>query len=460
MLGPKGRLFGTDGVRGVINRELTPEFVLRLSLAIGTYFGKGSRVLVGRDGRAGNNFITNIVIGGLIATGVKVYYAGLTPTPALQYYIKEKGFDGGVMITASHNPPEYSGIKVIASDGVEIPREEEKEIERIFFESKFRRVPWHELYHGYNHVDDVNEFYINGVLKQVDKELISKKEFRVVVDCACNVTSLTTPQILKQLNVKVITLNSEISHIPNRPPEPHPDNLIETIDVVRKLSVDFGVAHDGDGDRAIFIDNKGNVVSGDISAVLLCKHIVEYRKDRSPKRVVTAVSSSTLIEDILRKFGVEVVWTKVGSVDISRTMMKVGALAGFEENGGFMYPPHQYVRDGGMAIALMLEFLSHERRSLRDILNELPKRYVVKTKIPIKSKDEAIEVVEHLKQRYSDKRIIDIDGVKVIDRDYWFLVRPSGTEPILRVFVESSSKELTRKVLNEVLSTIKEVLRY
>ena len=155
------RLFGTDGVRGIVNETLTPEFVLRLALAIGTYFGKGARVLLGRDARAGNPFLTNIVIGALLSTGVKVYYAGLTPTPALQYYIKSRGgFDGGVMITASHNPPEYSGIKVIAGDGVEIPREDEREIERIYYEGVFNRVAWSQSHIDYVNVKDVNEHYI------------------------------------------------------------------------------------------------------------------------------------------------------------------------------------------------------------------------------------------------------------------------------------------------------------
>ncbi len=454
------KLFGTDGVRGVVNEWLTPERALRLSLAIGTYLGEGARVLVGRDARAGNNFITQIVIGGLISTGVKVYYAGYTPTPALQYYIKSiGGFDAGVMITASHNPPEYSGIKVIASDGVELPHEEERNIERIYYEEKFRRVPWNRLYKDYEVVTDVNEHYINGVLSHVDKDKIASKGFKVVVDAANNVASLTTPELLKRLNVRVIGLNTELSSIPNRYPEPVPENLGDASKAVTSLGADFGVAHDGDGDRAIFIDDLGRVISGDRSAVLLCKHIVSNKGLNMPKRVVTAVSSSTIIEDVLKEFGVEVLWTKVGSITIARTMMKLGAMAGFEENGGFMYPPHQYVRDGAMALALMLEFLSYEGKRLSELINELPRRYIIKTKVPLRVREEANKAIEEVRRVFGKgRRVIDIDGVKIIDPKFWILVRPSGTEPILRIFVEAEDEESTRKILNEVLSIIKGVL--
>jgi len=454
------RLFGTDGVRGIVNEFLTPENVLRLTLAIASYFSPGSRIIVGRDARAGNNFITHIVIGALLASGIKVYYAGLTPTPALQYYIKSVGgFDAGIMITASHNPPQYSGIKVIASDGVELHREGEREIERIYYEARFRRVPWNQLSADYVRVDDVNEHYVKGVVSLVDAERIRSKGFKVILDGANNVPSLTSPKILKYLGVKLITLNTELSHIPNREPEPTPENLIDTVNTVKSLGADLAVAHDGDGDRAIFVDDKGRVLSGDRTAILLCKHIIEYRGDKGPRRVVTAVSSSMLVEEILSKYGIEVIWTKVGSITIARTMMKLGAIAGFEENGGFMYPPHQYVRDGGMAAALMLEYLSYTGKKLSELIDELPSRYIVKTKVPIKSRDEALKVINKLKEVYSKSRIIDIDGIKIVERDYWILVRPSGTEPILRVFVEAVDELSANNILNSVLNLIREVLK-
>jgi len=452
------KLFGTDGVRGITNEWFTPEQVTRLALAIGSFFEEGSKLLVGRDSRAGNSFIVKSVMSALLSAGIKVYYAGLTPTPALQYYVKHHDFDGGIMMTASHNPPEYSGIKVIVNDGIELPREAEREIEEIYWERRFRRASWSALGRDVKSVNDVNEFYITGVLKLLDIEKIRKQRLKVVIDPANNVGALTTPRLLRTIGVKVTVINGDLSHLPDRRPEPVPENLVETAAVVKALRADIGIAHDGDADRAIFIDDKGRVIPGDRTAVLLCRHIVENRGEREPGRVVTAVSSSTLVEEILSRYNIEVVWTRVGSIDISRTMTSVGAIAGFEENGGFMYPRHQYVRDGAMTLGLMLELLSTEKRRLSDLYDELPRRYIIKTKIPIKNREGALKVVEELKVQYRAERIIDVDGIKVIGKDYWFLVRPSGTEPVMRVFVESSSEELTKKIYNDIVSTIKDLL--
>ncbi|PUA32125.1 MAG: phosphoglucosamine mutase [Zestosphaera tikiterensis] len=453
------RLFGTDGVRGVVNVDLTPEFTVRLSLAIASYFKNGSRIVVGRDYRAGSEFISKIVIGSLVSAGVKVYDAGLTPTPALQYYVKSLGFDGGIMITASHNPPEYSGIKVVMSDGIEAPREVEEEIESYFHELRFRRIPWHELRHQVIRLNDVNDFYVEGILKLVDVEKIRRKPFKVIVDPANNVGGLTTPKLLRKLNVKVVTVNSDLSVEPYREPEPIKENINYLSDLVRFFKADFAVAHDGDADRAIFVDDEGNIVLGDRSAVILCKHLILNRNEKSPKRVVTAVSSSTVVEDILSRYGVEVLWTKVGSVIIARTMLSIGALAGFEENGGFMYPPHQYVRDGAMSTALMLEYLAMSNRKLSEAHKEIPARYVVKAKVPLTNRSKLPDLIDTLKSMYSTYyRVIDVDGVKVITDSYWFLVRPSGTEPLIRVFVEGSDEGEVNETLNNLKQIIKEVL--
>ncbi len=452
------RLFGTDGVRGVTNETMTPDFVLRLSLAIATYFPKGSSILLGRDARAGSYFISKIVSGALISEGIRVYDAGLVPTPALQYYVKEKGFDGGIMVTASHNPPEYTGIKVILSDGVEAPRDVEKEIEANFWEGKSRLVSWQELGWEVKRVDDVIDFYVDSIIGKVDAELIRRRRFKVAVDPANNVGGLSTPKMLRSLGVKLVTINSEISHIPSRQPEPTPESLGTLSNVVLSEGADIGVAHDGDADRAVFVDDLGRVISGDRTALILCRHIVLNRKDKSPRRVVTAVSSSTIVEEELSRYGVETVWTKVGSVIIARKMMEIGALAGFEENGGFMYPPHQYVRDGAMSVALMLEYLAKERRKMSEVIAELPDRYLIKTKVPLRDRERLQEVYEYVAQTFSGDRIITVDGVKVIGHGYWFLIRPSGTEPVLRIFVEADFKEQAEKLLNDLKRILKSVL--
>lgn len=450
------RLFGTDGVRGVVNVDLTPERALRLALAIGTYFGPSSRLIVGSDMRAGNSFLTNVVIGGLISTGVKVVDAGLVPTPALQYYVKSRGLDGGVVVTASHNPPEYSGVKVVMADGVEAPRKVEEELEELYYEERFRRVPWWDISGSATRVHDVVDNYVSGIAGLVDKERVRSSGLKVVVDPANNVGAISTPRLLRSLGVKVVVINGDLSYIPSRNPEPLPENLGDLISAVRAVGASFGVAHDGDADRAIFIADNGYYVPGDTSAVLLCKHVLKNRGERTPPRVVTAVSSSTLVSKALSPYGIEVVWTRVGSIIISRTMMELGAIAGFEENGGFMYPRHQYVRDGAMSSALMVELLSYEKVSLADLLKELPRRLIVKKRVYV-GKELLPRVYEKIKERFRGIGFIEVDGLKGISDSYWFLVRPSGTEPLVRVFVESELEQVVNEVLKELLDIFVEV---
>ncbi len=453
-----GRLFGTDGVRGIVNKELTPELALRLGSAIGTFFGEGSKILIGRDVRAGGAMIQAAVAAGLLASGIRVYDGGLAPTPAIQFVVKEEDFDGGVIITASHNPSRYNGIKVIAADGIEIPREKELEVEEIYFTERFRRAPWRLLIHDIKPYPFVIDKYVKGVVEKVDKDLIRGKGFKIVIDPANSVGALTSPRIARELGVKVYTVNGHLDPMfPGREPEPIPEHLGETTRTVVSIGANFGVAHDGDADRAIFIDDKGRVQWGDRTATLLARYLAEKHPEM-PRNVYTAVSSSTVIEDVLKPLGIKVIWLKVGSVDISRTMQRNGdALCGFEENGGFMYPPHQLVRDGGMTLALMLEMLARENRKLSELYDELPQYHMIKTKIPMK-RELALKVVERVKEYFKGYRQITIDGVKVISNDFWLLVRPSGTEPLLRIMLEARTEDKAKELLETVKKIAEEVI--
>lgn len=447
-----GKLFGTDGVRGVINRELTPELALRLGKAIGTYFGKGSKILMGRDVRSGGDLISRAVASGLLSVGVKVFDGGMAPTPAVQYATKTLGYDGAVIVTASHNPPEYNGIKVVSRDGIEIPRQEEEKVEELFFGERFNSVDWTEAYGEVKKEDRVIETYVSGILSHIDVERVRKKGYRVLIDPANSVGALASPLVAKALGAKVYTLNGHLDpHFPARLPEPTFDSLGETSKVVKSLGVDLGVAHDGDADRAIFIDERGEIHWGDRSGTLL-SYWSSVKNPSLPKRVFTAVSSSSLVEEYLSKFGVEVVWMKVGSVDIARRLYEEKGVAGFEENGGFMYPPHQYVRDGAMSMALMMELMATENARLSELFDRLPKYYLVKTKVPLKGDVNA--VYENVERAFasSAKKVIKIDGVKMIFDDYWILVRKSGTEPIIRVFVEAKDREKANRIAQEVVS--------
>ncbi len=450
-----GRLFGTDGVRGKVGETLTSEMALRLGKAIGAFFGKGSRVLLGRDVRAGGFMISSAVASGLISEGVKVYYVDMAPTPAIQYNVKYLGFDGAVIVTASHNPPEYNGIKVISADGIEISRSDEKIIEDYYFKGDVpSKAEWRALVEEFTLRNDILENYINGILEQVDKDKIRKKRYKVVVDCANSVGSLTTPWLLRRLGVKVISLNCHLDPLfPGREPEPTPKSLELASYLVKVTRADLGVGHDGDADRAILITDKGEVLWGDRSGTLLAEFVADIKRDL-PRRVYTAVSSSLLVEQVLRPKGIEVIWTPVGSVGISRRIKEDGgAIAGFEENGGYMHVPHQLVRDGAMKIALTLYMLSLKDTKLSILAEKLPRYYTVKEKIP-STRKKSLCAIEAIADEFKDYRLITIDGVKVLGDDFWILVRPSGTEPVLRIMLEAPTQERAEKLKEKVLETI------
>jgi phosphomannomutase/phosphoglucomutase len=449
------KLFGTDGVRWIVDRE-SVDFALRLSQAISSYFPPGSKALVGMDGRLGNPAIYGVILSALAAGGSKVYDTGFIPTPALQICIRDLGFDYGVMVTASHNPPEWVGLKVILNDGIEAPPEVDKMIEDIMFTSRFRQVQWFNI-KPIEKYEICLTHYIESIKKHTDLEAIARRKPKIVVDCGNSVSALTTPRVLKELGAKVLSINSDIG-VPYRPYEPTPENIQDLMEIVKSIKADIGIAHDGDGDRAVIVDEKGNFVAGDISAVFLSNYI-SRKHPELPKKIVTAISTSHfLIQKNVVEKGIEVHWTKVGFLNIARKIKELGgALAGFEDNGGFAYVPHQLVRDGSMVAALISEMISVENKTVSSYVNEIQTPIIIRTKIPITSREEGMRIVEELKSIYKGYNVIDIDGIKIIAREYSFLVRPSGTEPLIRITVESWDKDIAIKVLNELKSSIESI---
>ena len=440
------RLFGTNGIRGVVNKELTPQLIIKISEAIGTFFNCGE-ILLGYDGRTSSPTIAKAVASGLSSTGCTVFLAGMAPTPALQYAVKNHKLDGGVIITASHNPPEYNGIKVLGNDGVEISRSQELEIEEIFFEEKQKRAEWKKI-GNFEQLTNILEEYIEAIKSHIDVEEIKRKSFHVVVDPGNGVGSLAAPKLLRELGCKVFTINANIDGtFPGRPSEPRPENLKDLMTIVKILKADFGVAYDGDADRAIFVDEGGNVHWGDKTFALIEK---EFLKKNPGESIVTPVSSSSIVKDIADAYNGKVVWTKVGSVDVSHKMKEIEAKLGGEENGGVFYGPHQPVRDGAMTTALILEILAKTGRKLSELLNELPKYFIEKDKVNCPN-ELKVKVLERLYEelRKENLKFDTIDGAKIWFKDSSILVRPSGTEPIFRLYSEAKNQEKALNLVKE-----------
>ncbi len=448
------KLFGTNGIRGLTNKELTPEIAVKIGLAIGTFFGKKD-LLVGHDARISGPMFAKAVISGLTATGCNVFFAGMAPTPALQYAVKNHCMGGGVIITASHNPPEYNGIKVIWKDGIEISHEQETEIENNYFKDKTVYAEWNKL--GSKHeLAVVNEEYVEAVKKHVKVTEIAEKNYHVVVDAANSVGSLAAPQLLRELGCKVTTINANIDGtFPGRLPEPRPENLQEMAATVKAVRADLGVAFDGDADRSIFVAENGEIYMGDKTFAVVEK---QFLIENPNAKIVTPVSSSTLIKDIAEAYKGDIVWTKVGSVTVSQTMKKVKAKLGGEENGGVFYGPHQAVRDGSMTTALILEIMAKSGKKLSELVNEQPQYFIEKGKVEC-PEDKKEKVLRKLLEQVRGTNVSTIDGIKI-----WFedksaiLVRPSGTEPTYRLYAEAKNPERALKLIKNYSIMLKQIL--
>ena len=451
MISPHGRLFGTNGVRFVPGVNADPDFITRLSECIGTYFGEGD-ILVGRDGRLSGETLSYAATAGLMSSGRGVAEAGIVPTPALQYATRFLGYRGSIMITASHNPPEYNGVKVMGPDGVEVNRLDEQKIEKIFHDGTVSRANWRDV--GTSRGEpSVVRTYIQGVLSKVNAKLISARKFSVVMDLGNGAQAAAAPYVLDAFGCKLITLNALVDgRFPGRGPEPTPDSLGDLSAAVRAAGADIGVGYDGDGDRAIFCDENGVVHWGDESGSL----IADYLLERNPgSTIVTPVSSSQVVEVVASRRRSKVIRTRVGSVDVSRAIIDRGALFGFEENGGCIYPPHIPVRDGAMTTALMLECLAARGVSFSKALsNSFPHFFQSKTKVPVQP--ERVKETMKKVEKQAEGRIEKSDGVKIwVDEKSWVLVRPSGTEPIVRVFAESDSQEKAEGLMKKHAKLVK-----
>ncbi len=448
------RLFGTNGIRGVVGQDMTADLAVRVGRAIGTHFGEGS-VALARDPRLSGPMLARAVAAGLMSAGLEVIDLGMVPTPCAQYYVHMHGrLRGGVVITASHNPREFNGIKALDAKGMEMARDEEEAIEAIYFDERYRVADWSAV--GDLRADtSAADLYLRGILSQVDVDAIRKRNFTVVADPANGAGCATTPYLLRALGCRVLTINGQADGaFPGRLPEPTVEHIGDLMRMVVEAKADLGVAHDGDADRAIFIDEKGGFLYGDKSFALIAR--AELAKHGG--LVVTPVSTSSVLDDVVKAAGGHVVRTRVGSPIVARTMLDQGAVFGGEENGGIIFPGHQFCRDGGMTLAKMLEVLAREGKPLSTLVAALPQYSLQKAavEVPVAKRDATLAALVKLVQ---DRDVETIDGVKIHAPDGWVLVRPSGTEPLFRVYAEAKTPERAKALAAEGAELVRRAVR-
>lgn len=446
------RLFGTNGVRGIVNEDMNVQLAMDLGKAIGTFMG--GKVAIGSDPRTSADMFKSAVSCGLMSAGADVIDIGMVPTPVLQFHVKDNALSGGVMITASHNPPEFNGIKCVDSDGTEMPRHKEEQIEQIYFQRSFRSQDWRgvgTLQRSTGAVDP----YLRSVKSLVDVKAINRSGLEAVLDCANGAGSAATPQLLDDLGVRAVTLNSNPrGTFPGHHSEPVEEHLQDLISLVKASGADLGIAHDGDADRTIFIDDRGRYLYGDRTLAIVAEHMV---KENGGGTVVTPVSSSMAVEDAVRRAGGEVVYTRVGAPVVARKMIEIGAVFGGEENGGLIFPRHQYCRDGAMTVAKLLEIIALEG-PLSELADRVPQYCQDKRKLACPD-DKKETVLRGLVEHYRGERVDTTDGVKILFEGGWTLVRPSGTEPLFRIYSEARTEGEAQKRSCECQSVLEDLLK-
>lgn len=451
------RLFGTDGIRMVVGAELSPQLVLDAGAAVAELLDGIGPVLLARDCRSSSPAIARLLAGSLAFRGLDVVEMGVMPTPCLQYNICALSARLGITITASHNPVEYNGLKFTGPEGFEIPRTSEERIERAVYERTFRPISWDRMGTIREDAGGLAR-YQASIRRNNDFAAIRARGLKVVLDAGDGTSAASSPPLIREATGHLVTLNANPEgYLPGRPSEPTEANLGMLMDAVPRFHADLGIAHDGDSDRVAFVDEKGRYVPGEVALALFARSILERQPGAT---IVTSVTSSSCVEEVVRQQGGRFVVTRSGSLPIAVGIAEHHAAFGGEENGHYFWPEHQNAPDGPMSSFKMLEVLAREGRPLSTLVEELPQYTVYKTRTPLPRhlRDALVaDVVETLKD--DAIRVLTIDGVKAWWPDGWLLVRPSGTEPICRVFAESKDPVRARGLAARGVALVGEFVR-
>jgi len=446
----KGLMIGVSGVRGIIGEGLNPEVVVRLGQAFGTYLEKG-KVIVGMDTRTSGPMIKAAMVSGLLSTGCKVIDLGISTTPTLQIMVEELKADGGVVITGSHNPSEWNALKFVKSNGVFLNAEEGKELLNIYWQGSFNSAKWDEI-HEVENITDAKKFHISKILNILDIDLIKKKKFRVCIDCCNGAGSVITPEFLEELGCDVVKIHCTPNGYFPHNPEPTFVNLSDLAEKTLSAGCDIGFAQDADADRCAIITEKGEILSEEYSIAIVADYILK----KSKGDVVVNLSTTRMIDIVAQKYGVKVIRTPVGEVNVAEKMKEVQAVIGGEGNGGIIDPRVHYGRDSFIGIGLVLEYLAKENKKVSDIVSNFPKYYIDKRKVELPRK-KMNSLIKYYCKKYSDLKINLDDGIRIDADDFWFHLRMSGTEPVLRVIVESVSKQKTEELINNILVELEKI---
>ncbi|HEX9483981.1 MAG TPA: phosphoglucosamine mutase [Gemmatimonadaceae bacterium] len=438
-------MVSVSGIRGRVGDSLTPDVVARYAAAFGAWSirqGASRRIVLGRDSRVSGPMFHRIVTGTLQLAGCDVIDIGLTTTPGCQLAVEHHEAAGGLMLSASHNPIEWNALKCVGPSGLFLEAAEGTAM-RALVETGIPFASWDEI--GSVTTDDgVASRHIDAVLAipYVDAQAIRARKFKVALDCVRGAGATIMPALLHRLGCEVVAINLEPDGRFPREPEPVPANLGELERLVKASGADIGLAVDPDVDRLALVSNEGRAIGEDYTLALAARLVLRHRKGP----VVTNLSTSLLIDDVARAAGVEAVRAPVGEVNVAVRMRELAAPIGGEGNGGVILPEVHLGRDAPVGTALLLQLLTEERRPLSEIVADLPRYVIVKDKI--ERPDASLDVVYGaLRSAFPDASVDTQDGLRLSWKDKWVHVRPSGTEPIVRVIAEASDDASARELV-------------
>jgi len=455
-------LFGTSGIRGIVGQDFSIDLCHEIAKATGTSLAPQSKVCLATDTRQSRKLIKDAVTSGLLSTHINVVDLGILPTPALALLTREMGFDTGIMLTASHNPPEYNGIKLFNKDATGYSQAQEVEIERLYFARKFRQGRRGTLEQGHN----MKERYLSFIKDKLSQDLPNK--LKLIVDPGNGAASGFASDIFAQMGFDVTSINDEPDGLfPGRNPEPKEDTLQETIELLRQQNADLAICFDGDADRVVFCDKEGFLGFNEPIAFISRLMV----KKTGKKRVATTVETGRLLDLAVNDLGVEVVRGKVGDVNVAYLTQELDAALGVEQVGVYIIPEIGYYPDSFFATLFLLSHLS-DASEIRKYFQGMPKLFLEKSKFScpnelketvmsqIRDPSLAPSLCSGLRLRVTGKhpQINTLDGLRLEFADSWMLIRASGTEPAIRVIAESISKSQTDELINKGIKLVQSLL--
>lgn len=445
-------LFGTTGVRGVFNTGFTVEMALKLGLALGTYVN-GQRILIARDTRTSAATVEAAFISGASSCGCDIYDLGITTTPTLAYLTKKLDANAGVIVTASHNPPEYIGVKFWSRTGQGYTSDKEQEIERIYDSGDFKKCSWSDV-GKILRIEYAENYHIDDILANIDRETIRKRGFRIAVDTGNGAAYSIAPKLLRELNCRVLSLNSQPDgFFPGRPSAPSEKSLTTMISTLKNGEYDLGVAFDGDADRIMLIDHEGNLIAGDQMIAAISRYLLKGTKGK----IITTIESSIMVEDIVKKCGGELIVTAVGDINLSLGISKYNAIFGGEECGVFIWPRFHLGPDSLFTLAWILETLAKNNMKLKEFVEGINLYPVVRGSVQC-SNAKKQQVMRMISKEVANLQgvvgVEAMDGLNVKMRDCRLLVRPSGTEPLIRIMAEGRSITACEKIVEKIRALI------